>query len=592
MKTNRYVKLIVALIIIIAATAVSCKVEESNATVNITLDRDIVSLVIGTQETLVATVTPNTNVKWTSVNSDVATVEDGMIRGVSVGRTVVNARAGNSTASCDVIVTLVPIPVTGITLQETELIMSKGDKRTVKYTVAPIEATNKRVTWSSSNSNIAAVHKTTGEITAVGYGEAVITATTVDGGKTAICTVYVVPSIELLSPGDKANLTMNVIYPGKQLTFTWKTFEEISKYVFKLSTTSNFATTIFPPVETTQGSVDISLDALNGALIDNKANPVQLYWTVEAMETTLKVSTETQTLNVFPDRREFLKFVPESAAGMQITEQDNSPYHYQVNMTGASSVVTAGLIRPYNPDSVVLRFAFKSNMEIPSVTVTFYKSSGAVVGAPVTGKALPQTDVLQEWSYWFDPIPAGWGAAGDYLKFDFGNVSAAQVQINEICFRDVNKQEYVPQIFDMGSFGPAMSELTRVSTTEFIMRVIGPNPNYNTLTLIRSLPSRARILRFEYKSDQDMKGSSGFQIYLNVNSVYTAVNQPLLKAAADWTTMEYDFTDGIKKAGFGAKGNALRIHPGVSPTVTGQPNTDYPNYGYILNIRNIRFEFK
>jgi uncharacterized protein YjdB len=84
-----------------------------------------------------------------------------------------------------------PIPVSGVSLNRQSLSLAVGESATLSAIIAPANATNKKVTWFSSNPAVAAVNATTGAITAAGAGEAVITATTEDGGKTASCTVNV-----------------------------------------------------------------------------------------------------------------------------------------------------------------------------------------------------------------------------------------------------------------------------------------------------------------------------------------------------------------------------------------------------------------
>ncbi len=82
------------------------------------------------------------------------------------------------------------IPVTSVTLNKTSASLKKGETLTLTATVAPSDAANKSVTWSSSNTSVATV-STSGVVTAVGEGTAVITVKTADGGKTATCTVAV-----------------------------------------------------------------------------------------------------------------------------------------------------------------------------------------------------------------------------------------------------------------------------------------------------------------------------------------------------------------------------------------------------------------
>jgi len=64
-----------------------------------------------------------------------------------------------------------------------------GESVQLEATVLPADATNKEVNWKSSNESICIVSH--GQIVAVGYGTAIIIATTVDGGYIATCTVTV-----------------------------------------------------------------------------------------------------------------------------------------------------------------------------------------------------------------------------------------------------------------------------------------------------------------------------------------------------------------------------------------------------------------
>ena len=97
-----------------------------------------------------------------------------------------SANTGNLTVSAGT----TSVPVTGVTLNHSTLTMTAGGTETLTATIAPSNATNKNVTWSSSNTSVATV-STSGLVTAVAAGTATITVTTADGGKTAACAVTV-----------------------------------------------------------------------------------------------------------------------------------------------------------------------------------------------------------------------------------------------------------------------------------------------------------------------------------------------------------------------------------------------------------------
>jgi formylglycine-generating enzyme required for sulfatase activity len=90
------------------------------------------------------------------------------------------------------------IPITGVTLNKTTLSLAVGGSETLTPTVAPSNATNKNVSWRSSNTAVATV-SATGLVRGVSAGSATITVTTEDGNKTATCTVTVSASTLTIS---------------------------------------------------------------------------------------------------------------------------------------------------------------------------------------------------------------------------------------------------------------------------------------------------------------------------------------------------------------------------------------------------------
>jgi len=82
------------------------------------------------------------------------------------------------------------VPVTGVTLNSNAITLAPAGSATLTATVVPSDATNKNVTWASSNTAIATVDQN-GIVTGIRLGAAIITATTADGGFTASCTVNV-----------------------------------------------------------------------------------------------------------------------------------------------------------------------------------------------------------------------------------------------------------------------------------------------------------------------------------------------------------------------------------------------------------------
>lgn len=97
-----------------------------------------------------------------------------------------------------------PVPVTGVNLNKTNLELEVGASEQLMATITPADATNKSVTWSSSDPSVATVDAS-GNVKAVNAGTATITVTTADGGKTAACAVTVTAAPTDPAPGDSGN---------------------------------------------------------------------------------------------------------------------------------------------------------------------------------------------------------------------------------------------------------------------------------------------------------------------------------------------------------------------------------------------------
>ena len=176
------------------------------AVTGVSLNKNSLTLEVDGEETLIATVAPdnatNKNVTWSSSKKAIAEVdEEGKVTAVAEGTATITVKTedGGFEAECEVTVTekkSETIPVTGVTLDKDslELVFGRTDKvdseETLTATVAPAEASNKNVTWSSSAEAVATVDQS-GKVTAVGVGTANITVTTEDGNHTASCIVIV-----------------------------------------------------------------------------------------------------------------------------------------------------------------------------------------------------------------------------------------------------------------------------------------------------------------------------------------------------------------------------------------------------------------
>lgn len=208
----------------------------------ITFSQDSYTITKGTAEALSPVIAPadatDKSLVWGSSDQSIATVDNsGNVTAVKVGTTTITAitHDGGYVAQCTV---KVVVPVTGITLDKTEMHLEKGNNDLLTAVITPEDATNKSVTWYSSNSAVATVDSS-GRVNAVGGGSAVISATTEDGQYVATCTINVVIPVT----GVSVSPTALELIKGTTGTVTAAIFpsDAMDKTVFWSSSDSNIA---------------------------------------------------------------------------------------------------------------------------------------------------------------------------------------------------------------------------------------------------------------------------------------------------------------------------------------------------------------
>ena len=237
----------------------------------VTLDKTSLIMSVGGSEILKATIIPETTTQdktliWESSNPEVATVTNGVVQAVGLGKTTITVKTLNGkTATCEV---TTEIAITGVSLNQTTLNLNPGGTATLVATITPEDASmDKTLTWESSNPEVATV--TDGIVTAVGEGNATITVKTTNG-HTATCEVTVKkPTLidniinQPTTPGegfqDQGN--GNYIYKGKKGTggTNWLWFGGHLWRIMKVNTNNNRLSLItsYPVTVLTWGSEQV-----------------------------------------------------------------------------------------------------------------------------------------------------------------------------------------------------------------------------------------------------------------------------------------------------------------------------------------------
>lgn len=178
----------------------------SIAVTSISLDKISLSMQVGDTETLMATIKPDNatdkSVVWTSSDDAVASVSNGKITALKSGKATITAKSGTCSAECEVTVS---VNTESIILDKTTLSLAVGETATLIATVKPDDATDKTVTWSSSDESVTKVDN--GKVTAIKSGKATVTAKC--GGKTAECVVTVTVPVSSITL-DKTTLSLAI----------------------------------------------------------------------------------------------------------------------------------------------------------------------------------------------------------------------------------------------------------------------------------------------------------------------------------------------------------------------------------------------
>lgn len=153
------------------------------------------SMNVGDSSNLRVSFTPsnanqNKEILWSSSDTSIASVNNGVVTALKKGTATITAKLSfNNSIQASCAVNVSNISVTSITLDKSVLYLTLGAEKQLTATVLPANATDKTVTWTSSNTSVATVAN--GNITPISKGQTIVRVTTTDGNKVASCTVNV-----------------------------------------------------------------------------------------------------------------------------------------------------------------------------------------------------------------------------------------------------------------------------------------------------------------------------------------------------------------------------------------------------------------
>ena len=194
---------------------------------SITLDSESMTVLTTKTGKLNATINPEDarvkDVTYTSSNNDIIAIVDAkagtFIAGAEEGEATITCTANDGTdafAKCKITVKKSFVPATSVTLNKTNASMEVGNSLKLTATITPANATYKNIIWVSSDEDVAEVSN--GTVTAVGPGNATITAISGDGNARAKCSISVTYGTYMLTDGTE--YTGEEDYYVKELTYS------------------------------------------------------------------------------------------------------------------------------------------------------------------------------------------------------------------------------------------------------------------------------------------------------------------------------------------------------------------------------------
>lgn len=246
----------------------------------VTLNTTALIITAGYTEQLSAVIKPvdasgkstatNQGITWKSSDLNVASVDSsGQVIAINAGSATITATTadGGFTASSTCMVSSAIIHVSSVALNKSTLTLGHGQTETLFAQVSPAFASDRSVTWSSSNTSVATVNGS-GTVTAKSTGTATITATTTDGGKTSSCLCTVSSSYRVIyrNNGSSGEVPDPGYYTyGEEVTVSGNTggLVKAGYFLSGWNTQSNGGGTQYAPGSTfTMGSSDVILYAI------------------------------------------------------------------------------------------------------------------------------------------------------------------------------------------------------------------------------------------------------------------------------------------------------------------------------------------
>jgi uncharacterized repeat protein (TIGR02543 family) len=320
----------------------TCAVTVLQPVTSVDIDADALTLAVSGTAKLNASLLPANAqaapVYWSSSDGAVASVDNtGLVTAIGIGTATITATANGKTDTCTV--TVSKKDVSSVALDTTTKSLYVGDWFTLSATVSPYDASDKSVSWTSSDTSVATV-TTNGTVEAVGDGACTITATA--DGKSASCSVSV---------GTKAVTDISLDYSSQSLyvggvfalTATVKPNDAADPSITWSSSDTSVATVNSSGVVTAQAVGSCKITAKAGTKIDSCSVTVKPDPEIKVESVNLSIGMDTVMVMYVGDTSVLNANVsPSNADNKSVTWQSSDSSVATVSATGKVTAVAAG----------------------------------------------------------------------------------------------------------------------------------------------------------------------------------------------------------------------------------------------------------
>lgn len=328
----------------------NCLVTVTQKATGVQLSDYNITINVGESYTVTAKPNPTTSTEkeftWTCKDPSIATVKnDGTVTGVSAGSTIVLIKTKNGDVTY--LYVTVKDKAKGMELNYSTKSVPKGSSFTLKPIFTPSNTTNKKVTWTSSNTGVAKVSDK-GKVTGVKGGSAIITCVSEDGGYVATCLVTVVQPVSTV----KLNHSSYKLGLGKSVTL-------------KATVTSN--TSSNPKVKWTSSNTKIATVSSSGKVTGKKLGTCTITATAtdgSKKKASCKITVVRQSTSVKLNKS-YLTLIVGHNSQLKATVKPSNATYKTVNWKSSNESVAlvnnSGLVRGIAVGSANIKVTTKDN---------------------------------------------------------------------------------------------------------------------------------------------------------------------------------------------------------------------------------------